>query len=77
MTADGADRIRRVLEPLVREIGIREVARRADVTAGAVSQWLAGTSDLRVGTLHRIAAACGCRIVAEQVTRRRRRAARG
>ncbi|MBX3435559.1 MAG: helix-turn-helix transcriptional regulator [Pirellulales bacterium] len=64
--------IRTVLEPVIRARGLRHVARCADVTPGAISQWLAGTSDLRLATLRRVVRACGYELVVRRLRGRRR-----
>lgn len=52
------DPIRDQLDPIIREIGIREVGRRAGVSGSGVQRWLAGEMDLRLQTLYAVLDAC-------------------
>lgn len=60
---DTHDRLRADLEPLIREVGVREVARRADLRAPNISEWLAGDRTFGADILGRVAQAVGRTIV--------------
>lgn len=62
------DRLRADLEPLIREIGVSEVARRAGLAQPNLTEWLGGRRRLHVDRLAAVAAAVGM----DLVLRRRR-----
>lgn len=68
MTPPTHDRLRADLEPLIREVGVSEVARRAGMQSPSISAWLAGRRSMGVDNLAAVAAAVGY----DLVLRRRR-----
>ncbi|GMV72858.1 MAG: hypothetical protein AMXMBFR77_26950 [Phycisphaerales bacterium] len=67
--------LREQIEPFVREIGLREVARRSGVPNTRISEWLSGRRDMYGHRIDAIAAACGLTISVRAVGRGRRRTA--
>lgn len=54
--------IREQLEPLIREAGVNEVARRAGIPPARLYDWFAGRRDLYAERLEAVAAAVGRRV---------------
>lgn len=55
--------IKEQLEPIIRRVGIREVARRAGMSHVTLHQWFSGKQRMSDEQLERIAQAVGHRLV--------------